>query len=579
MSYRKRRMDRLECSLNARQAVLLWLQEIHQHPSLLEYARSFLDRPETGLRLLQLRDQVERAIREAMKGRPRDVVEQAVRQAVLDILFLYYLHSHVNQKAALNQPVWDLKLAVLAEQLSGMLREQEALRDRRLLAMQFSLEMPYPLDRNTAACVEAAIRRHVTTWQQLEEDGELEGWLLEHLIGQGATELPERSYGYRNGKFGPTVDESNQEAVRQCFQNQAQFEKFKAGRDYSYGLADVTDEVFNLHYHRIVSALQQLVDSGEVQAGATVNLETVPIPFLQDLPLLDGVWMDRHVVELAEWGALLQAEGYVAGDSVDEHPLALERLVRVGGAESDRDEVKELRRQAARRLVKFPGRTRNIDGRPYLHLDDYCRWRGRRVKGKPQKKVEQAIVTVSWNSWLDAQGGAGVATVAGVPAGRLRIWVEGCPYRTCPDGADDELRRRERLFDNLDSRDSELKQTEQLRLWQAWLAQLLTELCWFRQAIASISRRYFNGRSVLFPDADKQVQECIELAEQLAKTFNDEFAGEGDQCGRMNLEAISRDVEKDASHQQTLLVDLARADTLLAAGERKAAAGLVERYL
>ncbi len=577
MSHNKRRLDRLECSLNSRQAVLLWLQEIHQYPSLLEYARSLLDRPETGVRLLQLRDQVERAIQEAMKGRPRGEVEQAVRQAVLDILFLYYLHSHVNQRAALNQPVWDLKLAVLAEQRSGMLREQDALRNRRLLAMQLSLEIPYPLDRDTAASVEAAIRHHVTTWQQLEE--EIEGWVLEHLIQQGATELPERSYGYRNGKFDPAVDKVNQEAIRASFQDEARFEKFKAGQDYSYGLSDVTDEVFNQHYHRMVSALQQLIDSGEVQAGATVHLDTVPMPFLQDAPLLEGVWMDGHVVELAEWGALLRAKGYVGADSFDEHPLAWQRFARVDTAESDQDEVKELRRQAARRLVKFPGRTRDIDGRAYLHFEDYCRWRGRKVKGVLRAAVQRGFVTASWNAWLDANGGDGVATQAGVPVGRLEVWAEGCPYQTPVDEADDYVRRRERLLDSLINRDSGGKQAERVRQWQDWVAQLLAELYLFRQAVASICRRYFDGQEILFPETAEQLGQVVDGLEEMVAMFNQEFADQSEQQGRVDLEAVRERVGEDGAQFRAILVDMARASTLVAAREGRAAGAPLECYL
>ena len=100
-------------------------------------------------------------------------------------------------------------------------------------------ELPCPLEQATTSGVEATRRHHVTSWQQFYE--EIEGWVLEHLIGQKATVLPERSYGFRDGKFGPTFNERNQEAIHSCFQNQERFEQFRAGRDYSFGLADVTD--------------------------------------------------------------------------------------------------------------------------------------------------------------------------------------------------------------------------------------------------------------------------------------------------------------------------------------------------
>ena len=41
----------------------------------------------------------------------------------------------------------------------------------------------------------------------------------------------------------------------------------------------------------MVIAVRELVDSGRVQGGASVFLETVPVPFLQDTPLVEGEWV------------------------------------------------------------------------------------------------------------------------------------------------------------------------------------------------------------------------------------------------------------------------------------------------
>ena len=84
-----------------------------------------------------------------------------------------------------------------------------------------------------------------------------------------------------------------------------------------------------------VVALQALVDSDQIQSDTVVRLETVPVPFLTKVPLLQGEWLDRYIVELAEYGSLLRAKGYEASEDQDEHPLASVQFVSHDGKEVD----------------------------------------------------------------------------------------------------------------------------------------------------------------------------------------------------------------------------------------------------
>ena len=70
--------------------------------------------------------------------------------------------------------------------------------------------------------------------------------------------------------------------------------------DYRNGLADITDAEFSRHYETIGSAINELIDSGQVKTGSSVVLDTVPIPFLQHAPLLNRKWLDHHEALLAE---------------------------------------------------------------------------------------------------------------------------------------------------------------------------------------------------------------------------------------------------------------------------------------
>ena len=193
-----------------------------------------------------------------MKGQHRDLVNAAVRWAVRDVCFLFHLYLRINEEVITEKRAWRLIKAVLAERLLRIINEQSSTRRERYItdcmAERVSREMPYPLDTDTAAAVQAAIRHEVTTWEMIEEDS-IESWLYNHLISQGAIQLPENSYEYdlRDGKCHPRVNEDNENQVRECFRDDAQFERFRSGEDYSHGLAGVTDAEYSAHYDEMVA--------------------------------------------------------------------------------------------------------------------------------------------------------------------------------------------------------------------------------------------------------------------------------------------------------------------------------------
>jgi hypothetical protein len=161
------------------------------------------------------------------------------------------------------------------------------------------------------------------------------------------------------------VDEDNEKEVRACFSDEAQFERFCSGKDYSNGLATVTDADYNAHYDRTVEELNSLLDTGKVKGGSVLRLDSSPVPFLQNAPIVKGRWFNRYVVELAKLGALLRAKGYQMQETWDDHPLAWQQFAKENGSKVDEGEIRNLRQKAIHRLKKFPGRVTNISGRPY----------------------------------------------------------------------------------------------------------------------------------------------------------------------------------------------------------------------
>jgi hypothetical protein len=91
-----RRLTKLESALHPREAVLAWLVEAQQYPSLEDHVRSIAGLPVEVAPLSVIGDRVEAAVRDAMKGQPRDAIEAAVRRAVGDGVFLFSLALGLN---------------------------------------------------------------------------------------------------------------------------------------------------------------------------------------------------------------------------------------------------------------------------------------------------------------------------------------------------------------------------------------------------------------------------------------------------------------------------------------------------
>jgi hypothetical protein len=125
------------------------------------------------------------------------------------------------------------------------LRRERSLRDQMTWNwFRVGLELPYPLDPETAAAVEALKEHYILTWELLEEGDEITGWVTDSFLAEGKTELPDGAYSLQEGTKFRSTKEPSKEEVRALFTNETDFQKFLAGEDYSYGLANVPDREF-----------------------------------------------------------------------------------------------------------------------------------------------------------------------------------------------------------------------------------------------------------------------------------------------------------------------------------------------
>ena len=194
MTTAKRRVEKLESGLTPKQAILMWLQEAHAFNTIEEYVRHLKIQPDSAAPLYRLTSQVAESVKQTLKGQPREEIDKAVRQAHKDVLFLFYLHQQVNGKLlSENRCYWTMWL-MLSKELNSLLREQSLDRKTRWNRIRVEMEMPYPLDAETAAAIEAAKEHHVITWEVLEEGDDLGEWVRESFAAEGKTLLPDGAY-------------------------------------------------------------------------------------------------------------------------------------------------------------------------------------------------------------------------------------------------------------------------------------------------------------------------------------------------------------------------------------------------
>jgi hypothetical protein len=600
MTQGKRRLDKIQVSLTPKQAVLLWMEEAHQHDTIEQYCQALKPFPEANLPLARLPDQVTKAVEQAMKGRPKEAVALMVRQAVRDVVFLFHLHQQVNRKFLEEDRHFWTRAMLLATELDALRRER-FLRDQMAWSwFRVGAVLPYPLDPETAAAVDAAREHHVLTWEVLEQGDDITGWVQQYFKAQGKPELPYQSYSLRAGSRSSSSSGPWEVEVRGLFAEEAEFQRFLAGEDYEYGVAGVTDREFEDKWDAVFQGIKAMVASGEVQHGVVVELPTVPHVLLRDAPLVEGEWLDRYVVALAEWGALLRAKGYQLQEPEDSHPMACYRVV---DPESDVEVealvLKQVWAQTQKHLASFPGHTRDIQGRPYLHFQDYLRWRGRRAKGDFQSGLRRGLVLKSWNQWETAHDGDGAVSLDGVKVSPISSYLEGCRYHLCRDENEEleERRRRESLLRDLRGWQPGSLRDERYRRrvgdWREMASDFLCNLYSLCQAADAISQRFFDGRPLLFPAHMRGLARLVEVVEELVEGVNDRFANESVQESGagpdgqeatespnvIDITALKEAVAPAARQHAAFQVDMARAEALDAMGENRAAVSIVERHV
>ena len=602
------RLSAAEHHRTPKEIVLAWMREAHAYHSYLAYWTDLRGQPDEDYPLFRLPRENGDAVRARLKGRSQPEIDAEIGRTQKSLLFLFHLHSQVNEGLLTDLGELRKQIALVWSVLHELLFETQVSDHYLFLSQRLDEAWPYPLEEETAQAVAAAETGGVETWRAVEEGAITQGWLEAQLIGEGRTQLPWAA-GLARGDIAPRplFPLPTLEEIRPFFKDEETYQTFLSASDYNSGFADVTDHDYEERWDAVETALRDLVRTGAVKEGAVLHLETVPHEFLSDAPLFEGEWIDRHVLLLAEWGALLKKRGYRRETSADNHVLAYSPILDKSGKEvTPGDERLEQRRaEAEAHLATCPAKIETIDGRPYLFLPDYLAWKGRLVKGALTKDIRTGLVRESFNEWVRRQQGK--AELAGVPVKEIEPWTAGFPREAVPAFklAERLAARREVIlemnrfltFDAMvhPKTEASLKHTERFRRRARQWAQLheeaRAEIASYPDAEELLSRRYFSGEPVYFPGTKEELDDLLADLAQMEELYREGVEPELTRGPESRAEATeaqdatagqvqekqggSMNAGRYASH----LVVLARAETLDNLGRKNEGIRLVEEWL
>ena len=133
----------------------------------------------------------------------------------------------------------------------------------------------------------------------------------------------------------------------------------------------------------------------------------------------------------------------------------------------------------------------------------------------------------------------------------------------CPDGVEEQLKRRESLLNVMDNARSERVDGE-ADFWKQMAEASLTNLYAFRQDVITIRQRYFDGVELLFLDLDRSLADLTKRTEELITSFNDQVIKKSED--KINVELIKQGADKVVAERISYIVDLAKAEALDAMG-------------
>ena len=255
-----KRLDAAEHNLSPKELVLLWMREAHSYHSYLSYWDHLRGQPDEAYPLFRLPRQNGEATRSRLKGRPEPQINKAICESEKNLLFLFHLHSQVNERLLQDTEALRLRIALLWALLHELLVQVQISDHYLFLSRRLEERWAYPLDEGTAHAVAAAERYAVETWKVVKEGAITQSWLDAQLRREGKTELPWAACLARGDTApSPLLPIPSLEEIRPSFKDEDSYRAFLAATDYNYGFSDVTDREYEERAEALDAALRDLV--------------------------------------------------------------------------------------------------------------------------------------------------------------------------------------------------------------------------------------------------------------------------------------------------------------------------------
>jgi hypothetical protein len=314
---------------------------------------------------------------------------------------------------------------------------------QRLGAVRWYFRLaPYPLDRDTAEAIRGIIDHQVLPWDLLQKH--VEEWAYPEFFENAvATEVTFN----RCSREDAVAVIPDLELLRSFFWGSVPDSEVDPWADRFADQCEI-----------LLSVIREglLADEPSL-AGEFVHMPFLPLGpnWLSRVPLLERAWIDRRIVELCEATALLADGGYYHLPAADPHSLAWHRFFPpktrwTSPHTAPHSNFLDALRQSAAAVREMPGRTCQISGRTFVHVDDYAVWERRRVPddlSSPGMRGD-GIAWARWNAWVHANANGGVVEVAGHHVSGLGDkWDvrDGEALRIYPSSGQAELALGERL--------------------------------------------------------------------------------------------------------------------------------------
>lgn len=594
----KRRLDKSERSFSPRQMVLAWMAEVPD--SLDEHLRWFARQFKAGSPLLRLLDKVAAATLAREKRAARRKQQEQVQRAVGEAAFLFFLQQDINFGFMSRLQSMTLEVAFLQESYRAAF-QQECTWGDTLGVLRYLVEEPYPLEGEDASSVLAASHNQVLTFERLEsinswpfylEESPLVSWVRAHFARCGKTVIPPKSYfardcgGYAKGRTQRrVVDAPDPNHIRKLFINRRAYSDFISARDFSFGLADVRDEEFNRVLISVVEELRRLTEAGEFRSARKVLLPSVPVPFLQTVPVVDNEWIDRHVVELAEFGCQLLVEGCVIQQGPDLHRLAWPVISRPNLREAN---LKAIRAKATASLSLFPGRVTFIEGRPFLNIEDYVAWPHRKVRG--ELKLQDGFSVASFNTWAEKSKLNQMAELNGISIEPMRCPITASSLIVTTHASLKQSDRAKAIDLLLASTPNRTRLDDLAKRFDTFALDILT----LKATVDYIEAKFFEGHRVLWKLFDDEMERyvkiltdlesfCAEwdsriwLLDAMENCFHPAVPSDRQRSSKLDLDRLERSI--DPSECAESLIVKAKAKALSEMGDYQAARELLSTML